>query len=136
MTVLVDAGPIVALLDRRQSAHESCVELIDRAHNSIVTCEAVIAEACHLLRRVPGAARDLLQDVAAGRYIVDYRLAERTESVRRLMAKYADLPISLADACLVDLADIHQTGRILTLDAHFGVYRWGRNKPFEMLLEL
>ena len=127
MTLLVDAGPIVALLDRRQVAHERCVELMDRASEPIVTCEAVIAEACDLLRRIDGAARDLLKDVAAGRYIVDYRLSERASSVRQLMAKYADVPMSLADACLVDLANIHQTGRIATLDADFGVYRWDKN---------
>jgi hypothetical protein len=42
----------------------------------------------------------------------------------------------VADACLVDLAEIHNTGRVLTLDADFGVYRWNRNRPFEMLLDI
>jgi len=51
------------------------------------------------------------------------------------MTKYANVPMDLADACLADLADIHKTGRIFTLDADFRVYRWGRNQPFELLID-
>jgi predicted nucleic acid-binding protein len=136
MAILVDAGPMVALLDRRQLRHEQCVELIDRATEPLVTCEAAVTEACYILRHIVGAARDLLNDVAAGRYLVEYRLADRADQVARLVSKYANVPMSLADACLVDLAEIHGTGRILTLDADFGVYRWGRNRPFELLLDV
>jgi predicted nucleic acid-binding protein len=127
---------MVALLDRRQLRHEQCVELIDRATEPLVTCEAAVTEACYILRHIVGAVRDLLNDVAAGRYLVEYRLADRADQVARLVSKYANVPMSLADACLVDLAEIHGTGRILTLDADFGVYRWGRNRPFELLLDV
>jgi hypothetical protein len=52
------------------------------------------------------------------------------------MRKYASVPMDFADACLVDMATQYQTGRILTLDADFRLYRWGRNRPFEPLLEV
>jgi uncharacterized protein len=136
MTLLVDAGPIVAMLDRRQSSHDLCRELLESSIEPIITCEAVIAEACYLLRRTSGAPLDLLRDVGLRRYTIDYRLEERALNVRKLMARYASVPMDLADACLVDLATIHNTGRILTLDADFRIYRWARNRPFELLIEV
>ncbi len=70
------------------------------------------------------------------RLLVPYRLAGNAARVLKLMRKYADVPMDFADACLVDLAMQLQTSRILTLDADFRLYRWGRNRPFEMLLEI
>jgi len=135
MTVLVDAGPIVAQLDRRQADHEQCVEVLGNLREPLLTCEAVIAEACHLLRRQPGARKDLLKDVAMQRFMVAYELEQRAVHISRLMDKYADIPMDLADACLVDMAAVFNTGRIVTLDADFRVYRWGRNRPFDLLID-
>ncbi len=135
MTVLVDTGLIVAILDRRELHHSDCLAFVENSHDVLVACDAVIAEACHILRRLNGAARDLLTDIEVGRYMTEYRLRERTSHLQRLLAKYADVPMTLADACLVDLAKIHNTGRILTLDSDFRVYRWGRNQPFELLID-
>jgi predicted nucleic acid-binding protein len=131
---LVDTGPIVALFDASEPHHARCREALEKVSGSLVTSEAVIAEACWLLRRCPGASRDLMLDIRDERYLVDYRIASRAEQIAQLMAKYGDIPISLADACLVDLANLQQTGRILTLDRDFSIYRWGRNRPFELLL--
>jgi hypothetical protein len=96
----------------------------------------MLAEACYLVRKLKGAAGDLLSDVGRGRYLVPYRMADRSAAVVRLMAKYADTPMDLADACLVDLATQLKTGRIVTLDSDFRIYRWGRNRPFDLLLDL
>lgn len=132
--VLVDTGPIVALLDRAQHQHHQCVEVLNAVREPLATCEAVLAEACYLVRKLKGATGDLLRDVGRGRYLVPYHLADRCVPVARLMAKYADTPMDLADACLVDLATELNTGRIITLDRDFSIYRWGRNRPFELLL--
>jgi predicted nucleic acid-binding protein len=136
MIVLLDTGPIVALLDRDQPEHERCMAALHTPGVTMVTCDAVITEACFLLRRLKGAQQDLLSEVDARRYASDYQLSERASFVAKLMAKYADVPMDLADACLVDLATIHNTGRIFTLDADFRIYRWGRHQPFELLIEL
>lgn len=136
MTTLVDAGPLVALLDADEPHHAKCAAAIVDSNDVLVTCETVIAEACFILRRLPKARRDLLLDVHDGLYIVEYQLAPRAEVVAGLIAKYASVPMSLADACLVDLAEIHNTGRVLTLDSDFGIYRWNRNRPFELLLDI
>lgn len=101
-----------------------------------VTCEAVITEACHIVRRIDGAADSVLANVASGLFQIPFRLSARAEEVRALRRKYRDVPMDLADACLVDLATVLATPRILTVDADFRVYRWGRNKPFELLIDL
>jgi predicted nucleic acid-binding protein len=103
---------------------------------TLITCEAVIAESCYVLRDLNGAPAAVLENVDRGIFQVPYRLAGSAGRIVRLMGKYADLPMDFADACLVDMASAYQTGRILTLDADFRTYRWGRNRPFELLLSI
>jgi predicted nucleic acid-binding protein len=102
----------------------------------LITCEAVIAESCYLLREIRGAASAVLDNVERGIFQIPYRLGGNAAGVVKLMRKYADVPMDFADACLVDMASDYQTGRILTLDADFRVYRWGRNRPFDLLLAI
>jgi len=133
--VLLDTGCIVALLDRSEQYHKACTAAIADLEAPLLTCEAVIAESCYLLRGLPGAGEAVLQNVDRGRFLVPYRLTGNAGSVGKLMKKYR-VPMDLADACLVDMAGIYRTGRILTLDSDFGIYRWGKNRPFELLLTL
>jgi len=134
--VLLDTGCIVALLDRSERYHRHCVEAVSALDASLLTCEAVIAESCYLLRGLKGAAEAVLQNVERGVFLVPYRAAERASALRALLKKYADLPMDFADACLVDMATELRSQRILTLDRDFHVYRWGRNRPFELLLDV
>lgn len=134
--VLLDASYIVALLDTDQRHHAPCVKAGRELTGSLVTCEPVIAEACHLLGRVPGAADAVLSNVESGAFAIPFKLASEAASVRALSKRYRNIPMDLADACLVQLAGIAGTGRILTLDSDFRIYRWGRNRPFEILIDL
>ena len=88
-----------------------------------------------MLTHVPGAAQSILDNIARGEFRIPLRLADRAKQVARLMKRYADQPIDLADACLIDLATEVKTARIFTLDSDFEIYRWGRNRPFELVLE-
>jgi uncharacterized protein len=124
----------VALLDRSEQHHPECVEVVSAVEAPLITCEAVIAESCYLLREIRGAAEAVLENVDRGIFQIPYRLAGNAGGVMKLMRKYADTPMDFADACLVDMASDFQTGRVLTLDTDFRVYRWGRNRPFELLL--
>ena len=124
----------MALLDRSEVHHEHCAEVVSFLEAPLVTCEAVIAESCYLLRDVRGAPAAILENVDRGIFQIPYRLTGNASGVLKLMRKYADRPMAFADACLVDMASDYQTGRILTLDADFRGYRWGRNRPFELLL--
>lgn len=133
--VLLDTGCVVALLDRSERSHQRCARVVEELGAPLVTCEAVIAEACWLLRGLRGAPEAVLENVEAGVFDVSFRLSSRARVVRALMKKYARVPMDLADACLVDLADELDTGRILTLDSDFHVYRWRRTRAFDVLLD-
>jgi predicted nucleic acid-binding protein len=134
--VLLDTGVIVALLDRSERYHTTCKELVETLSPPLFTCEAVIAESCYLLRRVYGAAEAILANVEAGTFQIPFRLAGSTSHLRRVLRKYRDRQVDLADACLIQLAADINCGDILTLDSDFKVYRWGSNKSFRLLIPL
>lgn len=134
--VLLDAGCIVALLDRSERYHARCVAVVEALDAPFVTCDAVIAEACWLVRALPGAADAILDNVEAGVFEIPLRLTGSTKPIRALLKKYGRVPMDLADACLVHMADELDTSRILTLDTDFQVYRWRRTRVFDLLIEL
>lgn len=101
-----------------------------------MTCEPVITEACYLLRRLPGAADAVLANVEKKIFQIPFLLGSSCLGVRALMRKYARIPMDLADACLVRLAEETGSGRLLTLDSDFSVYRWRKTRPFELLIDL
>jgi len=102
----------------------------------MVTCEAVIAESCYLLRRLKGASETVLDNVAAGIFQIPFQLSGAASGVRDCLRKYRDRRIDLADACLIWMAQEFATGEILKLDSDFDFYRWSRNKPFRRLPEI
>jgi predicted nucleic acid-binding protein len=132
--VLLDSGTIVALLDSSDSFHERCADAIAAMSAPLVTCEPVIAESCYLLRDVEGAAEAILHSVATREFLIPISLPEGALPVRRIMAKYRDRHIDLADAFLIHLANEFRTGDILTVDSDFQIYRWGRNNRFQALV--
>jgi predicted nucleic acid-binding protein len=134
--VLLDSGVIVALLDRSESNHEACARIVRRLERPMVTCEAVIAESCFLLRRLKGASEVVMDNVTTGIFQIPFQLSGATSGVRDCLRKYRDRRIDLADACLICMAQEFATGEILTLDGDFDFYRWSRNKPFRRLPEI
>ena len=134
--VLLDTGVVVALLDRSEKHHAQCVAAIEEMDFPLVTCEAVIAESCYLLRRLPGAAETILENVSRGVFHVPFQLSQSAAPVATIMRKYRDQPADFADACLIHLADELSTGEILTLDRDFIQYRWRRTRRFDLLIDL
>lgn len=134
--VLLDTGVIVALRDRSEPRHTRCVAVVEELERPLVTCEAVIAESCYLLRRLPGATEMVLENVERGVFQVPFQLSRSAAVVRSILRKYHDLPADFADACLIHLADELNTGDILTLDRDFESYRWRRTRPFHLLVDL
>ena len=131
--VLLDTGVIVALLDRSERLHSVCAETVQEIEAPLVTCEAVIAESCYLLRKLAGASEAVMENVAAGIFQIPFQLSAEAIGVRKVLRKYRDRQIDLADACLIRLADEFGTADILTLDRDFAIYRWARHKTFRML---
>lgn len=134
--VLLDTGVIVALLDRSEKFHQSCAAILQDLRVPLVTCEAVIAESCYLLRNLPRAAETVIENVEAAIFQIPYQLSQDAVATKQCLRKYRDHNIDLADACLIRLADQFETPDILTLDKDFQIYRWGRNKPFNLLIDI
>ncbi len=131
--VLLDTGVIVALLDRSEEFHQACAKAVRELEAPLITCEAVIAETCYLLRNLPGAPEAMIENVAAGIFQVPFQLSREAVGVKQVLRKYRDRRIDLADACLIRMADEFGTADILTLDKDFATYRWGKNKSFRLL---
>lgn len=121
--VLLDTGPLVASINRRDRFHEWTKLQLAEIEPPLLTCEAVLAEACHLLRHLPGQGRVVAELV--GRKIIEipFRIDAHAKSMANLLAKYADVPMSLADACLVRMSEINENSILLTFDHDFKVYR-------------
>ena len=119
--LLVDAGFLVALLSRRDSHHLWAVTQATEHAPPWRTCEAVLSEAFHLLgTRGTPALSALLQRRAV---LASFAFNDDIESVLRLLKKYADVPMSLADACLVRMTETLSDPLVLTTDSDFRVYR-------------
>lgn len=119
--VLVDAGFLVALLSRRDAHHRWAVTQAPGQAPPWRACEAVLSEAFHLLgARGAPAVRALLRRRAL---IAAFDLDNDLESVLKLLQKYADVPMSLADACLVRMTETLADPIILTTDSDFRIYR-------------
>ena len=119
--VLVDAGFLVALLSRRDSHHQWAVTQSPGHAPPWRTCEAVLSETIHLLdaRGVP-AIGALLRRRAL---LLAFNLDNDMEPVLKLLQKYRDVPMSLADACLVRMTETLPNPVILTTDSDFRIYR-------------
>jgi predicted nucleic acid-binding protein len=132
--VLLDTGPLVALLSRTDANHERARALFRSYAPPFRTCEAVLVEASHLLSRDrPVGPADIVRLGAAGLFEVALRIDEHWAAIERTLRKYVDIPAALADACLIRCAEVHNEPRILTFDEDFRVYRWSGRKPFEIL---
>jgi uncharacterized protein len=136
MPVLLDTGPIVALLDETDHLHQMASKALRDTLAPLITCEAVITECCHLLRKIDGAAEAVIQNIEAGIFQIPFQMSRDTSALHQILRRYRDRQIDLADACLIRLADQLGTGEILTFDSDFRIYRWGRNRAFQLLIDI
>jgi predicted nucleic acid-binding protein len=120
---LADTGALVALLDRGDLHHAWAVECFKRLAPPLLTCESVLAETLHLLQDLPPSVSALARLFSEGILHVDFDFQAHAALVWRLVEKYEDLPMDLADACLVRMTELHANCVVWTTDSHFRVYR-------------
>jgi uncharacterized protein len=120
-SALVDAGFLVALLSRRDANHRWAAALAPRFPPPWITCEAALSETFDLLggRGMPSLAALLRR----GALVCRLRFADDMDAVLKLMDKYADVPMSFADACLVRMTETLNDPMLLTTDRDFRIYR-------------
>ena len=134
MAALVDAGPLVAILDRSDPHHSACVDAMRSLQPPLLTVWPVLTEAIYLLSASWRAQRELLGDVIVGALKVLPLDEAAVPRIRDLMYKYRDLPMDLAGAALVHVAEREQIRRVFTLDRRdFSLYRPARLGQFQIV---
>ena len=122
-SVVVDTGPIVAFLDADDQYHDWARAQFARLRPPLLTCEAVLTEACFLVARAGGDGSAVAQLVERGVVSVVQLFDAEAASIARLMRRYRNVPMSLADACLVRLVEFTSQATLFTIDSDFAIYR-------------
>jgi predicted nucleic acid-binding protein len=121
--VIVDTGPIIAFLNSRDRHHDWAVARFGELQVPLLSCEAALSEACFVLRRFEGGPAGVVELVHRGVVELPFVLEHEASVVTRLLTRYRDVPMSLADACLVRLSELHADSEVMTLDGDFAIYR-------------
>lgn len=121
--VLVDTGPLVASLRLRDRHHGWTRTQLASLRGPLLTCEAVLSEAFFLLQTVPKGHDSLAALIDRGVLEVRFDFQDERDATLRLLRKYSDTPMSIADACMVRMSEIHRDASLLTLDQDFVAYR-------------
>ena len=130
---IVDTGALVAFLDRTERHHDWVVDHIRQLGAPLLLCEPVIVETLYLLEGSPRAHDAIFGLLEKGALRLSFRIEEHVDTLRRLMDKYRDTPMSLADACIVRMAEIHGAHAVLTLDSDFLIYRKHGRAPLALI---
>jgi predicted nucleic acid-binding protein len=133
--VLVDAGPIAGLLDRRDTHHDWAKQQVAHLHHPMVTCESVLSEAFFLLapvRNGTSTLAGLLRDNLV-RVDPDFSFYEHSDEILSNMERYKNVPMSFADACLVRMTEIERDSLVFTTDRDFLTYRRNRRERIPLI---
>jgi predicted nucleic acid-binding protein len=132
--ILIDTGPLVALLTRNDRHHGWVRDVLDAVEPPVFTCEAVISETCFLLSRLRDGQDAVFELLTNDIVKVDFRMAAEVDALRALTRKFASVPMSFADACLVRMSELEPQSRILTLDGDFRIYRRNRRQVIPTIM--
>ena len=135
-TVVVDTGPIVALLDTDEAHHDWARSQFAALGPPLLTCEAVLSEASFLLHRAGADPSLPVTLVERGALRVERPITSEADAlaVGRLIRRYRSVPMSFADACLVRIVECTDNASIMTLDSDFRVYRQAGRRVIPLLI--
>ena len=134
--VILDTGPLVAFINGRDRYHQWSILQWGQIAPPLLTCEAVLSESCFLLRGVEGGQVAVLELLRRGVLNVTLRIDDSVKEITWLLRKYSDVPMSLADACLVRISELYTDSPILTLDNDFKIYRKNKRQVIPLLSPL
>ncbi|HEY3900404.1 MAG TPA: PIN domain-containing protein [Chthoniobacter sp.] len=132
--VLLDTGPLVSFLAGETQHSQWVQEQWAQIPPPMLTCEAVLTESALILER-EGVEADPIFELLERKVIrVAMQLDREQADLRTLMRRYRHRPMSLAEACLVRLSELHRASTVFTLDADFRIYRRHGNKAIALLI--
>lgn len=121
--IIVDTGPLTAFLVETDAHHDWAVDRFRELPAPFLTCEPVLTETFYLVSRLHHGPRRFFELAGSGLLNVEFDLLAEIESLQKLVQKYGDLPMSLADACLVRMAELNSGASVFTTDSDFRTYR-------------
>lgn len=132
--IIADSGIVAALIDKREQFHAWAKSQAETLPVPFLTCESVISESCFLLHHIHDGEQTVLSYVGRGILQIDFSLAAEIQAVEKLMRKYRDVPMSLADACLVRMSELADDSAIFTLDSDFHIYRKNGRQKIDLVI--
>jgi predicted nucleic acid-binding protein len=121
--LILDTGPLVAFLNRRDKFHQWALAQWGQIAPPMLTCEAVISEACFLLSSTTTGTDSVMQMLERQIISISFFLNDSLQPIKKLLAKYRSVPMALADACLVRMSELNPNSQVFTLDSDFTFYR-------------
>lgn len=131
--VVADSGPLLAFLDPAEARHREVVAAMRDLPLPWLTAESVLSELTWLLRRNGRRMTLVNRIVASGMVEVVPLFPACADDIAELMARYENVPMSLADACLVKLSELHADAALLTFDSDFRIYRRFQREPVPLV---
>ena len=132
--VILDTSALVALLQKRDPYHQWAGNQLATIRPPLFTCEPVLTEACFLMSRTSNGVEAIFELMETDLVELAFELKNELASVRSLIDRYANVPMSLADACLVRMSELYDNSTIFTLDSDFHIYRKHGNQPIPLII--
>ncbi len=132
--IIIDTGPLVALLNSKDTYHDWITHQITTFEPPLFTCEAVITETHFLSCQNTDKDNAIINLATNGFMKIPFHFDKEMESIKNLMEKYINVPMSFADACLVRMAELYSNSTVLTLDSDFQIYRKNRNQVIPVII--
>jgi len=132
--IILDTGPLVAFLNKKDRHHEWAKTQFATMSPPLLTCEAVLSEACYLVRNFKNGVVTTLKLLERDLISIPFRLQDELSAIKLLLDKYQDLPMSLADGCLVRMSEQISDSVIFTLDRDFEIYRKDKRKVIPVIM--
>ena len=132
--VIIDTGPLVAFMVKEENHHQWVVEQFQNLLAPFLTCEAVLTEAFFLMRKLPHGTSKFFSLLNSGLLDIDFSIIVEAGALEKLVDRYANVPMSLADACLVRMSKLNPQMVVFTLDQDFQIYRRDGRQPIPLLM--
>ena len=132
-TVYIDAGPIVAILSKRDEHHVWASERVSEIRGNLITTSIVIAEAFHILKKLPNGISGLFRTIEEGFINIEEAYPKNRQFIHEGVLKYNDIQASIGDMSLLSIIDDPNRSVILTLDYDFHIYRDKRGNPLNLI---
>ena len=132
--VILDTGPLIAFLNKNDAYHNWAITQFSRMIPPFISCEAVLSEACFLLRNFTNGSKYVIELVERELIVLPFDLESESNAIKQLLDKYKNIPMSLADGCLVRLSEQISDSVICTIDSDFKIYRKNKRAIIPLII--